>query len=534
MNNNHNQCHEPNNQNSCTAQQQVTITKITSNEPQVLSKQYRLDHDGTLIKTTSAHMSNGFAQEVHFKNHEQLSEILCALQKNEAICAGVTHKETVDIVTQKKWQQLGCPDNPIPRTQETFMFAKDPGLMILDYDPDKSTKALSKDELVKKIRMAVPGLKQAKITWWPSSSSFIYNEDQLLTGLKGQRLYILVQNAQDIPRAGEALVDYLWAAGMGHIFISKSGAMLERCTVDASVWQSNRLDFAAGAVCTPPLQQKRGKPEIIGGADEIIDTATAIPPLPEQLVKLANDNRQKAKSEAVDQANVLKKVFVNTKAQEITGKSHDHDSTIACAKKIYNHLSNSTLPYDFPVKVVNNGSIDTVAVHNILKSKHKYNEMLTLDPLDPDYDGGRSVGKLFLNGASPILHSFAHGGQTYKLQNRCFEIELIQGKTAKSVKKSLDFIKKQHDIFDMQSELVLVYNGTVYLMDSDSLAHELGSRVQFYKLRNTAEGVEKKLSDPPLKLLKETLSLKDRRGLKQLNAVVDAPCVRPDGTLLLE
>src|SRR5262249_34403346 len=40
----------------------------------------------------------------------------------------------------------------------------------------------------------------------------------------------------------------LWLAGHGYIMVSKSGQALDRSLVDASVWQPERLDFAAQPV----------------------------------------------------------------------------------------------------------------------------------------------------------------------------------------------------------------------------------------------------------------------------------------------
>ena len=96
--------------------------------------------------------------------------------------------------------------------------------------------------------------------WWPSASSHICDAEtgEDLTGLRGQRIYLMVREAGDIPRAGAVLVDRFWAAGHGRIAVSAAGAALERCPVDGSVWQPERLDFAAGAVCGEGLVQRRG------------------------------------------------------------------------------------------------------------------------------------------------------------------------------------------------------------------------------------------------------------------------------------
>ena len=147
--------------------------------------------------------------------------------------------------------------------------ARGAGILMLDHDPDGVS--LSRDELVDVIRSAAPGLADAAMLWWPSASSHICDEatGEDLTGLRGQRIYLMVREAADIPRAGAVLVDRLWAAGHGRIVVSAAGAALERCPVDGSVWQPERLDFAAGAVCGEGLVQRRGIPVLIPGSTEV-------------------------------------------------------------------------------------------------------------------------------------------------------------------------------------------------------------------------------------------------------------------------
>lgn len=54
---------------------------------------------------------------------------------------------------------------------------------------------------------------------------------------------------------------------------------------------------------------------------------------------------------------------------------------------------------DWQIVVVDaDGSESVVSVAEIIGNPAKYHHMQTLDPLEPDYDGRRPVGKLFLTG----------------------------------------------------------------------------------------------------------------------------------------
>ncbi len=59
-----------------------------------------------------------------------------------------------------------------------------------------------------------------------------------------------------------------------------------------------------------------------------------------------------------------------------------------------------------------------VTVDAILADAGRYHEAGCRDPLEPDYDGGRVVGRIYTLERSgyPTINSFAHGGIVYKLR----------------------------------------------------------------------------------------------------------------------
>ena len=135
---------------------------------------------------------------------------------------------------------------------------------MLDYDAPKDGPGLDRSELLDAIHEAVPELEATPKLWLPSSSSHICESGgKDLTGLRGQRLYIALEEASDAPRVGDQIGLRLWAAGNGRLEISKSGSLLKRSLIDLSVFQPSRLDFAAGASVGRGLEQRRGTPELI-------------------------------------------------------------------------------------------------------------------------------------------------------------------------------------------------------------------------------------------------------------------------------
>jgi len=508
------------------------FTRITSQT--VLSKHLSLDSEGRLQKKTSAQMGTGRAECLEIDSLSRLGNVLTSLNVNQALCYGTTGQESNNLTTKKKWLQAGRPADPIPRSKDIFHFHKGPGVLMVDYDPDSSRQGLTQQELVQAIRSAIPGLQNVSMLWFPSSSSFIHQGDRQLTGLKGQRLYILVQNAADIPRAGAAIVDYLWAKGFGYIQVGKAGQMLERCLVDPSVWQSNRLDFAAGASCANGLNQRRGRPVIIPGETEFIDSITVIPDPGAEIKATADANRAKAKDEIKGEAETVKNTFIREKAREIVGDDDDEELIKAAEYIIKRAVDYSCLHGDFRVQVIEGDEVRTVTVGQILDDPVRFHGLQTLDPLEPDYDGERAVGKIYLYGARPNLYSFAHGGRNFFLIRQPYRIQLVQGRTYDAVLDTLDILRKCPFIFDMGDTMVQVENGQSYPLDQDSLKHCLGGLTQYYHTKITKEGeILEILDDVPMKITREIISLGERRRLKTLKAALSAPTMRPDGSLVL-
>lgn len=214
----------------------ATLSIITATKPERLSKGYSLGADGDLIKSPGGNLVQGKVETRNLESLADLAAILQSLTPAQALVYGVPINSAARVMTRKAFAEAGKPAGATTRTNDAFQWPQRSGVMMLDYDPDAGGDPLERDALVQAIRAAAPGLADASLLWWPSASSCIWHKDTELRGIKGQRLYLILQDAADIPRAGKALVDRLWLAGHGYIEISASGAMLERTLVDASVW----------------------------------------------------------------------------------------------------------------------------------------------------------------------------------------------------------------------------------------------------------------------------------------------------------
>ena len=57
---------------------------------------------------------------------------------------------------------------------------------------------------------------------------------------------------------------------------------------------------------------------------------------------------------------------------------------------------------------------EEVLVSELLRDGERFDQRDCLDPLRPDYDGGRAVGKFYWNDGMPMIHSFASGSRALR------------------------------------------------------------------------------------------------------------------------
>ena len=510
------------------------LTVITSRRPAMLSKTVRRGPDGSLLREGGGLLVEGNTEIATVSSLGELAALLQRLGPAQALTFGLPRGGDGRIVSRAALAREGCAQGILTRTRDRFAWPDGPGILMLDHDPDEV--ALSREELVRLIRTAAPGLADVAMLWWPSASSHICDAEtgQDLTGLRGQRMYLLVREAGDIPRAGAALVDRFWAAGHGRIIVSAAGAALERCPVDGSVWQPERLDFAAGAGCGEGLVQRRGAPLLIPGSSETVDTRIALPDDP-AISRAAAAARRRARADAADAIEAAREGFLDEQGKALLAPEdrEDPEKREAARTVIRRAVENNVLTADFPVEVETApGHFETITVGRILDDRAGFHGRLTRDPLEPGYDGGRATGKLFLIDSRPTLFSFAHHGRSFRLVRSPERIEVVQGRLAAATESALGILRSDPAVFDFGGQVVLVEDGRMLPLDEHALGYYLAGGVQFWQHRKAGGDFIAVDIDPPAKLVRQILSLGPRRQLKSLSAIVTAPTIRPDGSVL--
>jgi hypothetical protein len=510
------------------------LTIITSARPAMLSKTVRRGPDKTIVREGGGLLVDGHAEIATVSSLGELAARLQRLGPAQALTFGLPRRGNGRIVSRAVRARERCASGTLTRTRDQFAWPEGPGILMLDHDPDGV--ALSRDELVGLIRTAAPGVADVAILWWPSASSHICDAEtgEDLTGLRGQRLYLLVREAGDIPRAGAALVDRFWAAGHGRIVVSAAGAALERCPIDGCVWQPERLDFAAGALCSKGLVQRRGAPLLIPGSDHMVDTRIALPDDP-AISRAAAAARRRAKADAADAVEAARERFLDEQGRALLAPEdrEDPDKRAVARTVVRRAVENNVLTADFPVEVETAPRhFETITVGRILDDRTGFHGRLTRDPLEPGYDGGRATGKLFLLDSRPTLFSFAHHGCSFRLLRSPDRIEVVQGRLAAATEAAIGVLRNDPAVFDFGGQVALVEDGRLLPLDEHALAYHLAGGVQFWQHRKVSGDFIDVDIDPPTKLVRQILSLGPRRQLKPLSAIVTAPTIRPDGSVL--
>jgi hypothetical protein len=232
------------------------------------TKVFSLNREGALEKRSAAEIYNGSIKRITVDGIEGLAALLEELQPNHALLYGIGDVENAALVTQEALRECTIP-NAIARDRQHFRFVEnEPGILMLDHDPRPGHRRLDYAELDVVLSEHILGWSEAARLWRPSSSAFIYraSDNAELIGLGGWRSYVVVDDAAAIPSVGAYIYQKLWSAGHGYIEISKTGQLLDRSIVDASVWQPERMDFAAAPVIKRGLIRRAPTATLLPGA----------------------------------------------------------------------------------------------------------------------------------------------------------------------------------------------------------------------------------------------------------------------------
>lgn len=216
----------------------IQFAQITATNCE-LTKTFKAGAHGNIESTAIAHMTEGRATIVEIPSPTHLSTFFALLGPNQALTCGVPRVGSTALTTR---QGVDFRQDAVARTNEAFEFPYGPALFPIDVDVDSDTYP-SVHAVLDALEACSPWLKHVLRVARPSSSSYVGGR-----GLRGVHIYLAVTCGTDIPQLAKRMQIEQWAAGRGHVKISKSGALLTRQLSDALVYQPSRLMFESSPV----------------------------------------------------------------------------------------------------------------------------------------------------------------------------------------------------------------------------------------------------------------------------------------------
>ena len=509
------------------------VTVATSSNPQRLTKLWQFK-DGQPVKQHAGEMVAGHANAVDLPTPAELAAALEQLECNQALIFVLPPVPSAPVVTQA--QLPTAAPGTIARTKETFRWHAGPGWLLLDGDPLPGDEPLTRDQWLALLYKVAPALADAPCVWGVSSSSCIYNSEtgEQITGIRGQRLYVLVADARDIPRAGKVLFERLWLAGYGRYVVSKSGQTLSRAPVDASVWQTNRLDFAAPPVCLPPLEARRPAPEPLNNDAAPLDTAQALPDLTEaERQQLADiQAAERGCDDLLAEIHLARESWIDERLAAL-GDLPEAEQAEA-RERLRDAVERGRLFGDFELI---HSSGRRVMVGDLLDNPDQWHGERFHDPLEPDYSNGdkRIAWANLKSGGAPYIYSHAHGGTRYRLLRPVQQLKLQQGELPQVLPKIMQRLAVDGEIFERGGRLMRLADGELLTVEKPWLQTYLEGAFRFLVFDSRAAGGgEWSVRDCPDKVAARVMAARGAWDLPKVTGLVSFPVMRPDGSVITQ
>ena len=194
--------------------------------------------------------------------------------------------------------------------------------------------------------------------------------------------------------------------------------MIPRSTLlDNSVSQGERLDFAAGAICTPPLEQRRPAPQVFNSNAPALDTLKTLPSLNRVEESKFEKTVSEAKKKAWPETEKIREQWVDDRIAEgmqNIGDEKPEEKERELRETYEQALKRKVLLTEFPIHLTKD---KTVTVGEILANKDQYHATKCLDPLEPDYHNFAQVAWVNTRtSGKPYIRSFA---QDYRVALTC-------------------------------------------------------------------------------------------------------------------
>lgn len=391
------------------------MDKITPARISVLSnrgrigKSFNVSPDGSLEKTPNGQFTDGTIEAADVASAASLAKLCEGLTPNQALCLGgpKTGDLKANITTRKNAVARSQSGRlPLTRTKDDLDFFPGQGYALLDFDdkdlPEEQRARISKTGGAEEVIYGLhPELRSIDRMIRPSSSAglFIPNSNRPALG-GGFHMFVRLCHGAYAPRLLEAIKQHSCSAGFGYVAFSKSGAMLERFVVDASVASPERLIFTADPILGPGVARAQIRTQVFEG--DPLDSPTMSCDLS------WSRNRCLAFENAREPAEKLQTAYLRQHAKMLSDQSDI--ALTAATEQVEALIRSSVLRDDFVIELSDGRDL---RVRDILKSARPGMKLSCADPIEGRSYGRTTASILWGPGhGDPVLISHAHGQKT--------------------------------------------------------------------------------------------------------------------------
>ncbi len=492
---------------------------------------------GEVVGEPAAFLAEGRARVATFDGVGAFMAFRATLTTDTALMMGVPCYDDARIVTQDALAGIPADrrrrERIIARDRAHVSWPEGPAFSMLDFDgPDRfpadiRARTPTTPEGWRQLLIELlPSLDGVQMGWAASSSSCLYVGDREVHGVLGQRFYVGMASGQDIPQFKDALHDALAKHELVWYEVSKSGALLLRTPFDFAVYQPERLDFAAGPECTPPLEWRPVEYKLW---NDTTGTLLATADLPVS----TEADRRRIQAALVDlrRAKLDEARAVRRKWMEETGRRIADSMKVspAQAEEVAEAaVERGVLLSDF---VLTDSDGQAVPVGELLANSAKHNGRRFRDPLEPDYRNDPRIA-VFLVGddGEPRIYSHAHGGRSWRCRRAIPVIRTgLTDKTVDQIARELE--RDDCGMFRNGDSLVWISEGDAKMrtLTPEGLGLRLQRAFQFLKLTKSDGWVRANV--PP----RDVMALQSEAPIlpvRPLDAVVRGPFARADGSIV--
>lgn len=390
---------------------ELVVSVFSTADRSPLGKIRGLDAQGNLKKGT--HFASTDVETLRFASLYTFLETVGGLGGHQALGFGLCKFEAARVVPAAKLAEIAGDESTVSRTKTFFHFAKAPGILHLDYDPQPGALCLTAVELIAALRSAVTELAGVTLCAKPSSSSFLVGSDgAYLVGASGVHVFVPVSDASRIPEFGKLIVARLWLAGHGWIKISGSGVLREATLADDSVFSAERLCFVR-ATCQDGLSQcfqefdyAPGKLDALIGWEHWLDELSQLSP--SQCGELV-DLKSAARLAAAPEARRIRLAWAEDGADRRCELAASKGETVDRAAIVRSFVEQDAwvMPRDLVLHPLDKPSI---TAREVFADPERWDGHTFGDPFEPDYGGDPRIAMALLSRGEPRIHSHAHGG----------------------------------------------------------------------------------------------------------------------------